>query len=686
MRLKKTLNYILYSLSIVATFLAIVLPISLRPTPSLLNIGDVALQDIHAPRSFTYGSEYLTGIAKDNAEKSVFPIYLPPDPVISRDQIDKLQNALSFISAVRNDTFSSDEQKIEDLQAIDTLLINTALAEDFLVLSQERWDAIRSESLLLLEEVMRNTIRDEQIPSVKRDLKAKIDYQFSEEETLLINDMVSQLIIANSLFSNERTNEEITDTRDGVEPISQSFAAGEIIVNSGEVIDATTWEALQALGFTEPKNRTLDYISAGLIVLVMMTLVGFYFRRIRQTKGYRVDGLPAIAIIFFLFLVAARLIIPNHTILPYIFPIAAFGLLIASVFDYETGLIGALVLSVLAAYNQSNSVDLTLYYFIPSAIAIFVLGRGRRMNIFFLSGLLLSISGSALVIAYRILNSFLDISGTSALIGAAFANGVLSISLALVMQFLLSQVLGKTTAMQLMDLSRPDHPLLYELLTSAPGTYQHSLQLANLAEQAAREVNGDALLTRVGALYHDVGKSINAGFFIENQPVGKIDTHEGMDPVLSAATIIRHVTDGVKLAKKHRLPSQIQDFILEHHGTTLTRYQYSLAVSDAGGEDKIEKSLFQYPGPIPHRKETAIVMLADGCEARMRSEDPESIDDIERIVRESVDYYLQAKQLNDADLTLKDIQTVIKSFTRTFKNSYHHRIKYPGQDDSNNDK
>jgi len=238
--------------------------------------------------------------------------------------------------------------------------------------------------------------------------------------------------------------------------------------------------------------------------------------------------------------------------------------------------------------------------------------------------------------------------------------------------------------MQLMDLSRPDHPLLQELLTSAPGTYQHSLQLANLAEQATREVNGDALLTRVGALYHDIGKTLNPTFFVENQPVGKLDTHEAMDPVLTAATIIRHVTDGVKLAKKHRISPQIQDFILEHHGTMLTRYQYNQAVNDAGSEEKVEKSLFQYPGPIPHRKETAILMLADGSEAWMRSEDPESVEDIERIVRQSVDSYVSADQLDNADLTLRDIQTIIRSFSRTFKNSYHHRIKYPGQNKEDN--
>lgn len=660
--------------------MAIVLPISFRPTPSLMEVGDVAMQDIHAPRSFSYISDFLTSKSKEEAEKSVLPIYLPPDPTISRQQVEKLRAALDFISTIRIDDFASDSQKIEDLISVESFDIKPETASAILLLSGERWESVKNESLYVLELVMRNSIREDQVSGVQRDLGAKVDFSFSDAETNLIKEIVSQLITANSIFSIERTNEQIADARESVAPVSQSFAAGEIIINSGEVIDTVSWEALQALGYTEPRNRTLDYVSAGMIVITVMALVGFYLRRVRQSKGVSIDGLSAIAFIFFIFLISARLIIPNHTILPYIFPIAAFGLLVASVFDYELGVMGVLVLSVLAAYNQANSVDLALYYFLPSAASIFVLGRGRRINIFFLAGLVQALTGSMIVIAYRILNSFIDLSGASSLIGAAFANGVISVSLALILQYLLSELLGRTTAMQLMDLSRPDHPLLQELLTSAPGTYQHSLQLANLAEQAAREVNGDALLTRVGALYHDVGKTTNPTFFVENQPVGKLDTHESMDPVLSSATIIRHVTDGIKLAKKYRIPPQIQDFILEHHGTMITRYQYNQAVIDAGSEEKVEKSLFQYPGPIPHRKETAILMLADGSEAWMRSEDPESVDDIERIVRQSVDAYIEADQLMNADLTLRDIQTIIRSFTRTFKNSYHHRIKYPGQE------
>ena len=676
----KSASILILTFVSILIFLIIILPISFRPTPSLLNIGDVAVQDIRSPRSFYYVSEYLTGLAQDEAEKTVSPVYLPADPAISRKQIEILKNVLNYISTIRVDAFAENKQKIEDIQAIEIITISEDTANELVNLSDERWESIQSESLYVLEQTMRNSIREDQVSNIQRNLSSQIDFEFDEQETSIIGGIVSQLITANSLYSNEKTAEAISTARDSIDPVSNSYAAGEIIIHSGEVIDALKWETLQELGYTEPKNKISDYVSAGLLIFVLVGMNYLYVQRVKRTRGHTIDGLPIIMILFSFFLLAARLVIPNHAILPYLFPIAAFGLTISSVFDYETGLIGSLSLSILAAYNHLNSIDLAIYYFIPSAISIFILGRGRRINIFFISGLALSISGSAVVISYRLLNSFLDLTGAGSLVGAAFVNGIGSISLALLFQYLLSQILGKTTALQLMDLSRPDHPLLQDLLIKAPGTYQHSLQVANLAEQAAREIKGDALLTRVGALYHDVGKSLNPSFFIENQPPGHMDTHKDMDPVIVAATIIQHVKDGIKLAKKYHLPPQIQAFILEHHGTTITRYQYNQAAVDAGGENFVEKSLFQYPGPIPQSKETALLMLADGSEARMRSESPETIDSIFEIVDESINYYIQNGQLNNADLTLFDIQKVIKSFTRTFSNTYHHRIKYPDQE------
>ncbi len=676
-------NKLINSISLVGLgiliFLSLVLPISLRSATSLLDIGDVTFQDIHAPRTFSYESRFLTEEARAEAEKTVQPVYLAADPSITRKQVEKLRVVLNYISAVRGDSYASLGQKIDDLQKITDLAITSEVANAILALDDETWLAIQEESLFLLEEIMRNSIREDQIATMQRNLSTQISFDFDESESDIVNEVVSQLITANSLYSNESTSAAIETARNQVEPVIRKYVAGEIIVNSGEVINALTWEALQELGYTEPKNKLLDYISAALITFVILAFNALYVRRIRQSMGRKIQDLPVIVIVFLVFLFAAKLVIPNHTILPYLFPIAAFGLTISSLYDYETGLVFSISLSILAAFNESSTIDLAVYYFLPSAIGIFLLGRGRRITTFFLAGLAVGVSGSAMVIAYRLLNSYLDFTGVSTLIGAALINGFGSVSLTLIFQYILSQVTGKVTALQLMDLARPDHPLLQELLLNAPGSYQHSLQVSNLAEQAAKVINCDALLTRVGALYHDVGKLKNPLFFIENQPVNQINTHDKMDPVLTSKTIVKHVADGLQLAQEHRLPPQIQAFIREHHATTLTRYQYNLAVHKAGSEDKVNASDFRYPGPNPASKETALLMLADGCEARVRAESPRDVEEITKIVDTAIETYLNRGYLSQTELTLNDLRLIKMSFVKTFKNTYHQRVKYPDE-------
>ena len=659
-------------------FFSLILPISIRPAPSLLKTGDVAFQDIRAPRSFSYRSEYLTGLSQEEAEKSVAPVYLPADSSISRKQLEKLKSILIYISSIRNDAFASDNQKVEDIFRIDELDLTEDLSYSIIGLSDEDWNTVQSECLYLLDLVLRNTIREDQVSSMRRDLTTKIGFDFSEEEIAIINALVSPLITANSLFSHERTTTAIEEARSSVEPVFKSYQSGEIIVSNGEVISPLTWEALQALGYTAPKNRLYDYLSSGIFVVVLISFNFLYVRRLKKTRGRKIDGSASIVILFLAFLYIARWIIPNHVILPYLFPISAFGLTISSLFSYELGVIGIINLSLLTAFNLSNSNELAIFYLIPSLIGIFVLGRGRRITVFFIAGAAIALSGAGVIIAYRLVNSYLDMSGAITLIGASLINGFGSISLTLVIQYLLAQILGKTTALQLMDLARPDHPLLQEMLLNAPGSYQHSLQVANLAEQAAKIINCDALLTRVGALYHDVGKLLNPTFFIENQLPAQLDTHDNLDPAIASATIMQHVEDGIKLAKKYHLPPQIQSFIAEHHGTTQTRYQYNLALSKkSSGAKNINEKLFCYPGPHPKTKETALLMLADGCEARVRAESPRTEEEISAIIESNFDYYLSSGQLNHADLTLKDLSAIKNSFIKTFQNVYHQRIKYP---------
>jgi len=217
-------------------------------------------------------------------------------------------------------------------------------------------------------------------------------------------------------------------------------------------------------------------------------------------------------------------------------------------------------------------------------------------------------------------------------------------------------------------------------LINAPGSYQHSLLVANLAEQAAKEIGCDALLTRVGALYHDIGKSTNPTFFIENQLPSQINTHDDMDPVVASSTITKHVTDGLKLARKYHLPPQIQAFIAEHHGTTLTWYQYEQALKNATSVEKVDEEMFKYTGNPPSSKETALLMLADGCEARVRAETPGNVEGISKIIDETIKSYLDQGQLNHTNLTLNDLRLISHSFTRTLQNTYHQRVKYPDKE------
>jgi putative nucleotidyltransferase with HDIG domain len=202
--------------------------------------------------------------------------------------------------------------------------------------------------------------------------------------------------------------------------------------------------------------------------------------------------------------------------------------------------------------------------------------------------------------------------------------------------------------------------------------------LANLVEQAAETIGADATLSRVGALYHDVGKLINPFFFIENQPPGNINPHNDLDPETSAETIIRHVQDGLELGRKYRLPKQVLDFIAQHHGTTVTRYQYTRALELAGmDKDAIDEDKFRYPGPRPSTREIALLMLADTCEARMRAEKPKDEDELNQLIKSAVKDKLEMGELDETQLTLKDLDEIIYSFTSSLRGVYHPRIQYP---------
>jgi hypothetical protein len=214
------------------------------------------------------------------------------------------------------------------------------------------------------------------------------------------------------------------------------------------------------------------------------------------------------------------------------------------------------------------------------------------------------------------------------------------------------------------------------MLREAPATYHHSLMVANLAEQAAESIDANALLTRVGAYYHDVGKITRPYFFAENQTEG-MNPHDRLDPETSAEVLVGHVTDGLDLARRYRLPSRVRAFIPEHHGGNRVSFLYHKAVQLAGSEGLVNEDNFRYPGRKPQSRETALVMLADGCEAAVRSARPESGEVVAEIVNHIIDQRIDDGQLNESGLTLRDIDITSQVFVSALKGTFHPRIKYP---------
>lgn len=668
-------------LLIICSFLALgalVMPIAIRQPGVSISEGDVAAQDVQAPRTLTYTSQILTNQAQEDARQNVQPIFLSTDPSITRSQIEKLRITQNYISAVRYDSFATLDEKIQDLAALQFVTFDTETITSILNLSDSRWQTIQQESLSVLEQVMRSTIRSDQVTDARRRIPTLINFSLPEDQAEIVTKIVEPFVVPNSLYSQELTERARQEAAAAVEPVSRTYIAGETIIRRGQIITPVSWEALVAFNLIETDNREEEIWAAVTLVGVMSILLAMYFYRHHGAPFKSFRELVLLSIIFLVFLYGAKVIIPNRTILPYFFPIAAFALTIASLYTVEAGLIFPLVLSILAAYGMSNSLDLTIYYIVTGLIGVLFLGRGRRIANYFSAGLAIGISGSAVILAYRLPDAITDWVGLATLMGTAFANGLASASFTLLLQFLFSHLLGVTTALQLMDLLRPDHPLLQFMLRNMPGSYQHSLQVANLAEQAAEKIGADPLLTRVGAIFHDAGKGVNPSFFIENQVQGKIDSHDELVPAEAAATIIQHIHDGVALCKKYRLPPRIQDFVREHHGTLLTRYQYSQAVEAAGGDSSlVDVERFRYPGPAPQSRETALLMLADSMEARSRSELPKNEDELRQIARKVIDYCLREGQLNQSSLTLSDLSTVTESFVNTLINTYHPRIRYP---------
>ncbi len=659
------------------SWVALLLPLRNQLRVNLPQAGQVAEQDYLSPGSLVFASQVLTEQKRVDAENSVPLIYTTPDTNVARRQSEALRAALAYINSVRADTYATPTQKLEDLAAMDDLNLSQQSALDILALSDARWQAVSQEASVAMERIMSSIIRPDDLADARGRVPRQVSLALSEAEAELTAELAAAFVAPNTFFSQELTQTARQAARDAVDPLSRAYVAGQTVVRRGQVLSDLDVEALHELGLIKTPVRWHELVSAAALVLVMVIFILLYFRRDRSLLS-QPRRLTLIAFVFLMFLYTARLLIPFHAVIPYAFPLAAYSMTVVALFGSQLAMITTLPLAVMTAFGLSNSLDLTLYYLIASLLGVLALGQARRVASFFWAGVVVAVAGALVVVAYRIAQPGMDWLGISTLSGVSMLNGLATASLTILLQVVLAQLLGTTTPMQLMDLTRPDHPLLQKLLHEAAGTYQHSLQVANLAEQAAERIGADPLLTRVGALYHDAGKLTNPIFFIENQAPGGVNPHDSLKPEVSARAIIQHVPDGLGLARKYHLPKRVLDFIAEHHGTTITRYQYVKAVKAAGGDERrVDKEEFRYPGPRPQTRETAILMLADGCEARVRAERPREEDDLRLLIKAVIDERVSSGELDDTPMTLQDLNVILDSFSATLRGVYHPRIVYP---------
>lgn len=680
-RLNSFRRYILLSLVLLITtglsWLAVDWPLSRSLSTVSVQESQVAPQDILAPYAVSYVSNVLTEQKKEEAAGGVVEIYTNSDTSIARQQLKQLREVLNFIETVRQDEYATPEQKLTDLTALEDIRLSSRTASALLALNDARWHSVRQEAIVVLEQVMRSTIREHRLEQARQNVPSLVSLSLPEEEVKIVSEIVAAFVAPNSFYSEEQTEEAREAAREETPPITRSIAAGETILRRGEIARADDIEALEQVGLMTSYGGWETRAGAIAIVLLMSILLVLFFLTYPELT-YQPKKLILVASLFLVFLGLGRLTVTGHVVLPYLFPVAAYSLIVSALIDRKTALFSTIPLAILMAYGLPNPLDLTLYYAVGGNIGVLAMRRPRRIASYIPTAGIIAVSGAVIVAAYRVLAPGTDIMGLVTLFGAAVFYGAASVGLTIFIEYTLAPLLGLTTTLQLMELTRPDHPLLQYLLQEAPGTYQHTLQMANLVEQAAEHLGADSLLARVGALYHDVGKTQLSAFYVENQVPGQLNTHDELDPAESAQLIIQHVPEGIKLARKHNLPKRVQDFILEHHGDSLARYQYTQALNAADGdESQVDISKFQYPGPKPQSVETALVMLADGSEAYARAKRPDSEEDLRGLIKEMVDKRVESGQLDDTPLTLKDLTDIIDSFTATLKGTYHSRVNYP---------
>ncbi|MGD8243686.1 MAG: HDIG domain-containing protein [Anaerolineae bacterium] len=659
-----------------ATALVMVQP--LLPTDRLmLEEGDVAPETIRAPYALAYDSAIRQEAERENAAARVSPIYTSPQGDLARQQLDRARAVLDYLGSVRADALASTAQKRAWVLAVPELAgITPEAIDSLLALSSESWDRVQLETLALIGQVMRQEIREGGVGEARREVQRMIGLDLSDDEAAVAATLTQSFVVANSFLDPAATADARARAREEVGPITRRFEDGQVIVREGNPLDGLDTEALDQFGLRQPRTKWTEFIAAGGLSILQVALLYLYLARFEPNALWDGQQLFLLVLLTIIFALGSGLMVPTGGVLRYLAPAPALAIVLTATLGRHAGVGSAVFLGALTGVIADNSLEMALYAAVGGLAGTLALGRVERIGEIFRAGALASLGHISVLAIFHLTT---DAAQPSELIASGLAglvNGGLSASLALGGLFVAGPLFDIVTTMRLIELSRPEHPLLQRMLREAPATYHHSLMVANLAEQGAESIDADALLARVGAYYHDIGKIARPYFFAENQAEG-FNPHDRLDPETSAEVIVGHVSDGLKLARRYRLPSRVRAFIPEHHGDGRVSFLYHKAVQLAGDADLVDEETFRYPGRRPQSKETALVMLADGCEAAVRSAQPESANGVAEVVNRIIDQRIDDGQLNESGLTLQDVEVIRQVFASALKGTFHPRIKYP---------
>jgi len=654
------------------------LPTSLLPISRVaLEVGEIAPSDIRAPRSITFESAIRYAEEQERAAAAVQPVYTLPNPALARQQLDRTRQVLDYLGSVRADSLASTAQKRGWMLAVFELSdLSIDVLDRLLALPDVNWDRVKFETLDVIDQAMREQIRPGSLEQIQETIPARVSLDLSNEETAVTIQLARQFLIPNSFLDPDATAAARSHAREQVQPPLRTFGADEIILREGERVDPLDIEALDQFGLRQPQIRWSDWISAILLAASGTVLLGLYLARFQPSILWQGHQWALVVLLTSITVLIAGLMVPGGEALRYLNPAPALALLASAALGPHAGVATAVFLGGTIGVIADYSLEMTAYATLGGLVAALTLGRVERISALFRSGAYVALAQATTILIFRLTLGMTRPQALLAPILSGVAGGGISASLALGGLFIIGPLFDLTTTMRLIELSRPNHPLLQRLLREAPATYHHSLVVANLAEQAAESIGADALLTRVGAYYHDVGKIARPYFFTENQVEG-MNPHERLDPQTSTEVIVGHVRDGIELARRYRLPRRVQAFIAEHHGTNWVSFFYNKAVQLTTESEAVDPNLFRYQGPRPQSRETALVMLADSCEAAVRSARPSSAEDVAEIVTRIINQRINDGQLNECDLTLHDIDLARETFASSLKGVFHPRIQYP---------